>query len=207
MKRIYYFILLTFLLTTISGANLNAQDAYLEQDRSRGVVEPVVNLPQIKTIYNNTSVTIDGTLTNEGDFDKVSYIWIDSFGRVVSNNPVIKVNEEQELTLTVKTSNGVTKSFEPVRVQLSSFRVPEGISPNGDGLNDNFKLDELASDPGIDVVYIYDRRGVLVFEKDNYVNEFNGKNDNGDDLPAASYYYVIKLLNGEKITGWFQLIR
>jgi len=203
MKRIYYLILL---MITIFMPKLNAQYANTEQDELR-VIEPVVNLPQTKTIYNNTSVTIDGTLSNESDFETVNYVWTNTLGEVLSNEPVIRINEEQELILTVKTSNGITKSFEPVRVQLSTFRVPEGISPNGDGLNDNFKLDELAADPGIDILYIYDRRGVLVYEKDNYVNEFNGKNDDGDDLPAASYFYVIKLLDGEKITGWFQLIR
>ena len=92
-------------------------------------------------------------------------------------------------------------------VDAATVLIPQGISPNGDGLNDNFKLNQLANTTGIDIFQVYDRRGVLVYEKDDYVDEFVGKDDDGNDLPAATYYYVIKLLDGKKITGWFQLIR
>jgi len=204
MKRNHYFILLMFLFT-IFNTKLSAQQ--ITEHNKFLLSEPEVSLPQQKIIYNQGSVSIDGTLTNENEFEKVNYTWTNSLGQVVSKTPVVTVNDEQELTLSVTTSTGIKKSFNPVKVSFSAFRVPEGISPNGDGLNDNFVLDDLAYDPGIDTVEIYDRRGVLVFDKDSYVNEFNGKNNDGTDLPAASYFYVIKLLDGQKITGWFQLIR
>jgi gliding motility-associated-like protein len=108
----------------------------------------------------------------------------------------------------VETNGSCTKTFGPVKLsKYETCKIPVGISPNGDGLNDSFVLDWLASNPGIDILQIYDRRGVLVYEKDNYIDEFVGKNNDGNDLPAASYYYIIKLLNGEKMTGWFQLVR
>jgi len=57
------------------------------------------------------------------------------------------------------------------------------------------------------ILEIFDRRGVKVYEKENYTHEFEGKNTNGDELPAASYYYVIKLKDGRKLTGWLYLAR
>ena len=89
----------------------------------------------------------------------------------------------------------------------STYRVPQAISPNGDGYNDQWFLDCFAANTGIDKVEIFDRRGVLVYEKFNYTNEFVGKNNNGVDLPAASYFYFIKLKDGKKLTGWLYIAR
>jgi len=39
----------------------------------------------------------------------------------------------------------------------------------------------------------------LVYEKENYEREFVGKDNDGNDLPAATYYYVLKINgNGRK---------
>ncbi len=172
------------------------------------VPEPQVELPEKVVVCGTETKTIDGTLTNESDFPSVTYTWTDASGQVVSNTAEVVVNSTQVLTLTVETMGNCSHSFDPVNVlNFESCRVPEGVSPDGNGKNDTFMLDYLASEPGIDVLQIYDRRGVLVYEKDNYVNEFDGKDNDGNVLPAATYYYVIKLLDGEKLTGWFQLIR
>jgi len=89
----------------------------------------------------------------------------------------------------------------------NDVRVPQGISPNGDGLNDNWVLQYFANQTGIAKVEIFDRRGVLVYEKNDYIDEFVGKNNKGNDLPAATYYYIIKLKDGRKLTGWLFLAR
>ena len=91
------------------------------------------------------------------------------------------------------------------KVSEVSYHIPEAISPNGDGYNDQWFLDSISAD--IDKVEIFDRRGVLVYDKSNYTNEFVGKNNNGNDLPAATYFYVIKLKNDKKITGWLYITR
>jgi len=88
-----------------------------------------------------------------------------------------------------------------------SFEIPKGISPNGDSFNDNWVLDYLAQQTGIANLGIFDRRGVKVYEKKDYTHEFEGKNSDGNDLPAATYYYVIKLKDGSKKTGWLYLAR
>jgi gliding motility-associated-like protein len=169
---------------------------------------PDVELPEKDTICADEMATIDGTVANATDYTSVVYTWTDGAGNIVGNDAVLTTGNAGEYTLTVETNGSCTATFGPVTIiKFETCKVPEGISPNGDGLNDNFVLDWLASEPGIDILQIYDRRGVLVYEKDNYIDEFVGKNNDGNDLPAASYYYVIKLLDGEKITGWFQLVR
>jgi gliding motility-associated-like protein len=81
--------------------------------------------------------------------------------------------------------------------------IQKGISADGDGLNDNFEL------TGFDVknLQIFNRYGMKVYSKSNYTNQWFGQSDGGDDLPDATYYYVIERNNGENITGWIYLNR
>jgi len=83
--------------------------------------------------------------------------------------------------------------------------ITQGISPNGDGLNDNLDLEFLNVEPGIEKLSIYNRHGLLVYERENYVNEWSGQADDGNELPVGNYYYVINLVQGEPITGFIYL--
>ena len=94
---------------------------------------------------------------------------------------------------------GVSKiPFEPLEMEVLTLDN-YFISPNGDGINDNFVVPELEDSPN-NVVVIYDRYGLKVFEKINYTNEFNGtsnisnfviKKDQG--LPAGIYFFTIAM--------------
>lgn len=91
--------------------------------------------------------------------------------------------------------------------------ISEGISPDGsDGYNDNLDLEFLSDRSGIKKLQIFNRHGKIVFKKDNYVNEWKGQADNGNDLPSGTYYYVIDLdqndpVYGTQATGWIYLNR
>lgn len=79
--------------------------------------------------------------------------------------------------------------------------LTEGISPNGDGLNDVLDAEFLNDRSGIEKIEIFSRYGVKVYEKANYVNEWFGQTDDGDELPTGTYYYVIKLRNTDPVYG------
>ena len=81
--------------------------------------------------------------------------------------------------------------------------IPRGISPNGDGLNDQFDLSAL----GVKKLEIFNRYGQEVYNKSNYTNEWTGKGSNGDELPTGTYFYMIERTNGESKTGWVYLNR
>ena len=49
---------------------------------------------------------------------------------------------------------------------------------------------------------IFNRYGVEVYTKDNYTNEWEGRTNSGDELPTATYYYVLTFSNGTVKTGW-----
>ncbi|MDY0985786.1 gliding motility-associated C-terminal domain-containing protein [Flavobacterium sp. CFBP9031] len=104
--------------------------------------------------------------------------------------------------------------------------VHNAFSPNGDNMNDFFKIDnidELTCYPG-NTVEIYNRWGILVFETSNYnntTNAFDGTSrgrttvKQSDGLPTGTYFYIItyKSLDGNnnvqdhKLDGYLYLSR
>ncbi|WP_431157244.1 gliding motility-associated C-terminal domain-containing protein [Winogradskyella poriferorum] len=81
--------------------------------------------------------------------------------------------------------------------------IPQGISPDvSPGLNDTFDLSAF----GISQIEIYNRNGSLIYNNNNYTNQWKGQSNAGEDLPVGTYYYVV-LFEGEteKRTGWVYL--
>jgi len=74
---------------------------------------------------------------------------------------------------------------------LDKFIIPEAtnlITPNGDGINDNWIIRNIESF-GNNSVRIFNRFGQEVYRKINYTNDWDGKKG-GNPLPAGTYYYI-----------------
>lgn len=82
------------------------------------------------------------------------------------------------------------------------------ISPNGDGMNDVWEIENIQDFPD-SVVKIYNRWGNLVFEEEGYLNTWEGTDNDGNPLLAGAYYYVIELNDPDNmiLTGSVTLIR
>jgi gliding motility-associated-like protein len=76
--------------------------------------------------------------------------------------------------------------------------IPEGFTPNGDGMNDLFVISMLPVDAKIELE-VYNRWGGLVYVSSDYANDWDGTNLDGNDLPVGTYFYVVKLTN-EKLS-------
>ena len=81
--------------------------------------------------------------------------------------------------------------------------IQKGISPNGDTANNNFDLTGM----GVQELKIYNRYGMEVYSKSNYINEWNGLDNKGNELPDGTYFYVIHKNNGEKMSSWIYINR
>lgn len=92
------------------------------------------------------------------------------------------------LVLSVSCSSDDSDDLDP---RQNDCPISQGISPNNDGLNDNFDLSCLADRTGISLLEIFDRNGIKIFERSNYRDEFIGQNDDGDDLITGTYFYSI----------------
>ncbi|MFM7020300.1 MAG: Ig-like domain-containing protein [Aquirufa sp.] len=80
--------------------------------------------------------------------------------------------------------------------QCDTF-TPQGISPNGDGQNDVLIIPGILR-MGNNTLTIYNRWGNIVYQKDNYQNDWGGQTDRAFSLisednllPDGTYYYVI----------------
>jgi hypothetical protein len=88
------------------------------------------------------------------------------------------------------------------------------LTPNGDGVNDFLHFEELAQSLN-NRVLIFDRNGLLVFEKKNYTNEFDGYANTGDlvisrssGLPSGVYFYLVDMDDlGWQYQGYLYLAR
>ncbi|MES2520806.1 MAG: gliding motility-associated C-terminal domain-containing protein [Bacteroidota bacterium] len=90
-----------------------------------------------------------------------------------------------------------------------TFFIPEGFSPDGDGVNDKF---EIKNPEGIKMgIQIYDRHGTLIFKEDDYKNEWDGKPnqddlDNSKPIGRGTYYYVVKRADGKNYTRFMTVM-
>ena len=90
--------------------------------------------------------------------------------------------------------------------------MPQGLSPNGDGLNDCLELDHLEDKEDIVKIEIFNRYGVKVFEMNDYMDQWCGQNaSDGNDgsndlLPVGTYFYVVQFASEkEPIISWIYL--
>jgi gliding motility-associated-like protein len=88
---------------------------------------------------------------------------------------------------------------------LVEINVSEAITPNGDGVNDTWFINNIEKYPN-NSVKVYNRWGDLIFSKNNYQNDWNGTYVNdGNNIPdSSSYYYQIDLDGNGSIDfkGW-----
>lgn len=74
-------------------------------------------------------------------------------------------------------------------ISLDNCNIPNGITPNGDNINDFFFIDCLEGLQNT-CLKIYNRWGSQVYLNENYSNNWNGFYK-GKPLPEGTYYYVL----------------
>jgi gliding motility-associated-like protein len=117
-------------------------------------------------------------------------------------------------TVEVEGSDGcVTYATAEVK---GDVKIYNGVSPNGDGMNDFFKITCLEYFPE-NKVKIYNRGGLLVYEQSGYdiasEKRFVGVSNRGlsiigTELPIGTYFFVIEKNDGSKAkVGYLELKR
>lgn len=152
-----------------------------------------INAGGSKTICSGDSVTI-GTAPVSG----LSYSWIpaSSLSSASISNPITFPAYTTTYTLTVVSTFGNCTGSAEVLVTivtcdtLSSINIPNVFTPNGDGINDFFKI----SATGLAIhCSIYNRWGQKLYEWDGADGGWNGKEPHGHDAPDGTYYYILQV--------------
>jgi gliding motility-associated-like protein len=103
-----------------------------------------------------------------------------------------------------KVRNGNCEAEANVKITVFDLFVPSVITPDGDGKNDNFKISEF---PGKVELIIFNRWGNVEYTNNNYLNDWDGRNNKGSELPNDTYFYVLTLENGIIKKGSVLIIR
>jgi gliding motility-associated-like protein len=136
------------------------------------------------------SVTIGGNPTSGS---ATSFTWFPATGlsNINISNPVASNTVSTVYTVVVTGTNGCVAMDSVLVYVYPEIKIPNGFSPNGDGVNDTWIIDNLEQFPDNEVE-IYNRWGELLFRSEGYKTPFDGKYK-GKDLPVGTYYYVLKL--------------
>jgi len=162
------------------------------------VTVPVENLQVELTStvsHGVLSLNSSGTFSYKPNMD---YIGVDHFTYKICKDNFLC--DEANVTITVIKNSDCTIS------------IPNGFSPDGDGINEYFKIRCLYNYPNA-TLKIYTRSGIMVYEQDHYGNIdywgnekdawWNGKTGNkwnigGNSLMSATYIYILELEKGDK---------
>jgi len=161
---------------------------------------------------NNAYVLVASPVNNSYNAASVIYTWKNAQGAVVGTNSAsfnvteyykneTNIDLPETFTVTVETDDcSATKPYEVLNILCN---VQRGISPNGDGANDDFDLRGM----NVSKISIFNRYGKEVYSKNNYTNEWHGQGSNGDTLDTGVYFYSLEIRGGSSKTGWVYINR
>jgi len=145
-------------------------------------------------IYNQlTSLWTIGNMLN-GASETLTITAIVNPTGIYSNTVTITGNQTDSDTL---------NNISTVLTIPNDFFIPEGFSPNADGINDVFFIRGLDYYPGNSIT-IFNRWGDKVFDANPYKNDWDGTSAlglrvGGNVLPEGTYFYVLDLGNGNPV--------
>ena len=172
-------------------------------------VEPVATVsagPDVVVLAGG-HIQIKATATGSN----LLYLWSPSAGlnRTDVLQPVASPTVNTKYMLTVISTNGGVSCPVTSTVTVSVLQapvIPTSFTPNGDGINDTWIIQNLDTYPGA-TVDVYNRNGGKVFSSVGYSIPWDGRY-NGANLPEGTYYYIIDPKNGRtKISGYVAIIR
>lgn len=163
-------------------------------------------LPQMAITHGctgNQYVVTASVFDDVFDPESVSYTWTGPDNFTSNQNPItITGGKKGMYTVTATTDQGCTVS-DSATIDRTMCTIPGGISPNGDTRNEVLDLTGF----GVLRFKIYNRYGRMVFEQDDYTDQWYGQDFNGNELTDATYYYYIQLDSGDEKTGWVYVSR
>lgn len=166
---------------------------------------PKLVLPHKITVLIGGQVTLTPTYVYGNE---LAYLWTPSTYLSSDTAATPKAIPDDDITYRLKlTAKGGCSVTDTIFIRvLKGPEVPNAFSPNGDGINDTWRIKYLDGYPGA-TIDVYNRYGQIVFRSLGYDVEWNGTR-NGNPLPVGTYYYIINPKNGRQIiTGSVTIIK
>ena len=122
-----------------------------------------------------------------------TYEWTNSVGESLSNSSSFTYTPEKSDWYNLYVTNGICKGYCSIYITLGVIPV-DAISPNGDGYNDTWYIQDLERYPNA-TVKVFNRWGQLLLESDG--PSYPNNDFDWTELPVGTYYYIIDLGNGD----------
>ncbi|RIH65635.1 hypothetical protein D1164_08185 [Mariniphaga sediminis] len=174
----------------------------------------IITWPMLDVQHGTVTIENDGAFIYMPD---EGFVGIDSFIYRVCDDGFPMLCDEALVWINVLPEadcGGLPGDEDDIDTECALF-IPEGFSPNGDGVHDFFQVYCIEKYPNA-IMRIFDRAGNKLFEKHNYGNmDYWGSDENAwwwgtsenkrilgrGTLPAGTYLYVFELGTGEVRTG------
>lgn len=144
------------------------------------------------------TVKIVPTQSSSFNPNSATYSWSGPNGFTSVSNPLVLTNQPIGIYNVVVTNDVGCSSPLDIEIVRTFCDFPNVITPDNDGNNDDFDL----TNYDVDLLQIFSRWGRLVYEEHNYIKGWYGQNMHGGYLPDSTYYYFVRLKNGQEKHGW-----
>lgn len=167
--------------------------------------KPAASAGPDKELFEGASVQLTGAVSGAD----VHFYWTP--GTSISNTqdlqPEVNPLHDTTYTLHAVSGAGCGEASDAVFVRVyKKVNIPNSFSPNGDHINDTWRIDDLYTYPEADIS-VFNRYGQLVYHSMGYNHPWAGQL-NSQPLPVGTYYYMIDLKNRTpKLSGWVMILK
>lgn len=155
------------------------------------------------TVIEGSPVNLNAESTTDGNF---SWSPKEVFDDENKKNPTAILFETTELVVSIDAEDGCPTTDTVLVEVVDGIRFPTAFSPNEDGLNDTWEIENIELFPK-STVTILNRWGATLHKSDRYEVPWDGYY-NGKELAAGAYFYIIDLGDGsETLTGSVTILK
>ncbi|MEO7800991.1 MAG: gliding motility-associated C-terminal domain-containing protein, partial [Ginsengibacter sp.] len=181
-------ILYSLMVTNAYGCK---DSAYVKVNVYRN---PLTDAGPDRTIVAGDTVLLTGSVSGID----INYSWTPTnfIDNPNKRTPKVFPPESIEYTLAATSNVGCGSSLSSVKINVyTSIFIPNGFSPNGDGINDDFKIFAIDGYK-LNKFLIYNRWGRVVFSAKNPSDAWDG-NAKNEMQPEGTYLYLLEIENSQ----------
>jgi len=200
----------TVFVTDVNGCENQADFTITQPDTLQVILtSPIILLPDFNiSEYQGEDGSIDGQVS--GGTQPYLYSWAPDLEGPEDTIFTITGLTAETYCLEVTDANGCVSGQCIELVEPQTLTLPNGASPNGDGLNDGLIIQGLEAFPD-NAVKVFNRWGDVVFEQTDYANSdpWRGEGTNGD-VPDGTYFVILTVSEDggdRQLSGYLELRR
>jgi gliding motility-associated-like protein len=197
----------TYAIIIFGGSDNNYRFIYVEGELTVNKADQIITFAQIPEGLRMTQeYELDATASSGLP---VSFEISDPNIASLNGNTLV-INQDGTFTVTAMQEGDQNWNPAPVVIQsvvaLPTFsNITSLFTPNNDGINDYWYIPDLQQYGKLQVT-VYNRYGQAVYRSEGYKNNWDGT-WNGNPLPSATYYYIIKSSEKGIIKGVVNIVR